>query len=558
MFKNLAALPDSFFAREGTRLSLVAYLFLLMLCFAFFTPGLVTIPPTDRDESSFAQASKQMIETGNYTDIRLQDVPRYKKPIGIYWLQSAAVRALNPQNLDEIWAYRVPSFVGATVAVLMTAALGALLFTPATGLLAAIMLAGCCLLNAEARLATTDAVLLGCVTVAMYALARVRGLWAGRFIAPFLFWTALALGILVKGPIILLPIGGVLLWLKLSDKNLAWFRALRPALGIPYALALVAPWFIAISLQSHGDFVTQSAGHDMLAKLWQGQNRGIMPPGLYLLAMPLTFFPFALFVFFAVPDAWKNRQDAAVKFCLGWILPTWIVFELSLTKLPHYVLPVYPALALLAAKFLLDGFPTVAETARLLPVALAVSLWLMLGVGFATVFALLPVFSDNHWSGLQIAAGMILMLSQGIALFLLPRQRIASLVALTIGSLIFMTVTFGNTLPQLQKIWLSREIVEAVEPIKPCPQTQIVSVGYHEPSLVFLAGTKTLFLTNGGDVAVALRQDVCRVAVVAAKHKQEFLDSFVEIPQQPHEAGAIKGLNSGHGAQLELTLYTLP
>ena len=126
MFRKLAAIPNSFYAREGTRLSPLAYFFLLMLCVAFFTPGLVTMSPTDRDESSFAQASKQMIETGNYTDIRLQDAPRYKKPIGIYWLQSAVVRAVNPHHLDEIWAYRLPSFAGATLAVLMTAALGAL------------------------------------------------------------------------------------------------------------------------------------------------------------------------------------------------------------------------------------------------------------------------------------------------------------------------------------------------------------------------------------------------------------------------------------------------
>ena len=208
--KNWPSFRHSFFAPDGKKLSLLAYLFLVMLCVGFFTPGLATMPPTDRDEASFVQASKQMIESGNYTDIRLQDEPRYKKPIGIYWLQSAVVRVFNPHHLDEIWAYRIPSFVGATVAVLMTAALGSLLFNPLTGLLAAMMLAGCILMNVEARIATTDAALLASIMVAMYGLARAYLGQISGWRVPLVFWTAFAVGILLKGPIILLPILGAL------------------------------------------------------------------------------------------------------------------------------------------------------------------------------------------------------------------------------------------------------------------------------------------------------------------------------------------------------------
>ena len=172
MLERFLTLSPGFFTPDGERLNKFAYAFLIVLCLAFFTPGLATLPPTDRDESLFAQASKQMIESGNYVDIRFQDQPRYKKPIGIYWLQAASVKLLNPHHLDEIWAYRVPSLIGATVAVLMTACLGAFLFSPAAGLLGAIMMAGCLILNVEARLAKTDAALLGSIMVAQYALAR--------------------------------------------------------------------------------------------------------------------------------------------------------------------------------------------------------------------------------------------------------------------------------------------------------------------------------------------------------------------------------------------------
>jgi 4-amino-4-deoxy-L-arabinose transferase-like glycosyltransferase len=558
MLKALEIIPDTFFLQGGKQLSFVAYAFLVLLCVGFFTPGIALMPPTDRDESSFAQASKQMIETGNYTDIRLQDAPRYKKPIGIYWLQSAAVQVLNPQHLDEIWAYRVPSFIGATVAVLMTAALGSLLFSPAVGLLAAIMLAGCVLLNVEARLAKTDAALLGCVMVSLYALARAYLGQAFKFGVPLAFWTAMALGVLIKGPIILLPIAGVLLWLKISDKNISFFRTLRPALGVVYALALIAPWFIAISMQSHGAFIQASAGNDMLAKLWQGQNRGMMPPGLHLMALPILFFPYALFAVFAVPDVWNARREKAVKFCLGWIVPTWIVFELSMTKLPHYVLPAYPALALLAAKCLVDGFPAVSGAKHKLPIALIVGMWIIIGSGFAFIFSSLPFFADGKLEIPEIVAGVVLVLAQGLTLVVFLRRKTASLTVLTLGGLIFFSTTFGVTLPRLQHVWMTREIVETVAGIGPCAHSQIVSVGYHEPSLAFMAGTDTIMAKTGNEAAEDLKQDSCRVVVIDNAHEEEFIDAFAKEKRRPRKTATIDGLNAGHGSQATLTVFVLP
>ena len=89
-----------------------------------FLPGFFQIPPVDRDEARFAQATKQMLETGEYVDIRFQQETRYKKPIGIYWLQAAVVKTAEavgvPRARTTIWLYRVPSLLGATGAVLPT------------------------------------------------------------------------------------------------------------------------------------------------------------------------------------------------------------------------------------------------------------------------------------------------------------------------------------------------------------------------------------------------------------------------------------------------------
>ena len=541
--------------RDGTRLNSLAYAFLILLCLGFFIPGIASLPPTDRDESSFAQATKQMVETGNYVDIRLQDQPRYQKPIGIYWLQAASVRLLNPTHLNEIWAYRLPSLVGATVAVLMTAAIGSLLFNPLIGLLAGMMMAGCVSLNVEAHLAKTDATLLACITVMQYGLARAyKGLAQGWGVR-LAFWLALGLGILVKGPIILLVLIGTLLWLRVTEKQLGWFRALRPQAGIALVLLVTAPWFVAIMLASHGQFIQKSAGNDMLAKIWQGQGRGIMPPGMHLLVLPAMFFPFSIFAMLGGIDAWHRRLEPSVRFCLGWIIPTWAVFEISLTKLPHYVLPTYPAIAMLAALGLLDGYPRLVLANRRWLMALTVTVWLLVGMAFALLFALAPSYMNHALSWPQALAGLALILCQGTALYLILRgQRPAAVATLSLGALLFLPLVFSTTLPGLQHLWLSRDVTQAAERAGPCPQPHLVSAGYGEPSLVFAAGTATLLTSDASVAAASLHADRCTVAVVDTKRQAAFLSSF-DNTTAPRELGMVEGLSTGFVKPRQLFLY---
>ena len=206
---------------------------LILVSLLAFLPGFFQIPPVDRDEAYFAQASKQMVETGNYVDIRYQGDVRYRKPIGIYWLQAAVVRAAQALGVsaaqEKIWLYRIPSLLGALGAVLATYWCALAFASRRAALLAALMMSGSILLGVEARLAKTDAVLLFTVVVAMGALARAymlprpsSGGEASRldWRVAALFWTALAVSILDKGPVILMPVG-------LSRADAFDYRALR-------------------------------------------------------------------------------------------------------------------------------------------------------------------------------------------------------------------------------------------------------------------------------------------------------------------------------------------
>src|SRR5207248_576333 len=158
-----------------------AIVFLLLCGIVLFLPGFFNIPAIDRDEARFAQATKQMVESGDFVDIRFQDDVRYKKPVGIYWLQAAVVESASklgvPNAQLRVWLYRVPSLIGAIGAVLLTYWTALAFVSRRSAVLAALMLCSCVLLGVEGRLAKTDAMLLLTTTAAMGAMARAYLSW---------------------------------------------------------------------------------------------------------------------------------------------------------------------------------------------------------------------------------------------------------------------------------------------------------------------------------------------------------------------------------------------
>src|SRR6201995_112522 len=166
-----------------------------------------------------------------------------------------------PRAQLRIWLYRIPSLFGAMGAVLLTYWAALAFVTRRGAVLAALIMASSVLLNVEARLAKTDAMLLLTVIAAMGAMARVYLSWQrGEEPArppwrePAIFWTAIAGGILLKGPLILMFVGLTAVTLAVLDRSAAWLWRLRPLWGMMWTLVLVLPWFIAIFLKSGESF----------------------------------------------------------------------------------------------------------------------------------------------------------------------------------------------------------------------------------------------------------------------------------------------------------------
>jgi 4-amino-4-deoxy-L-arabinose transferase-like glycosyltransferase len=530
-------------------------LFLVLLCLAFWLPGFFTLPPTDRDESRFTQATKQMLETGDFVRIMNGDVPRNRKPIGIHWLQApfaAAARATGIAAANPVWPYRVPSLLGGIAAVLASYSLGLSLFANRrTALAAAGMLASCVILTIEAHIAKTDAALLGATTVAMAVLARgFMGLPLSRATC-LLFWVACGAGILIKGPITPMVVALAAICGSAALGNWRWLVRLRPAWGVPVLGAVVAPWFIAIGIATHGAFFADAVGGDLGRKLAGGEESHGAFPGFHILLLPLLAFPATLPVLCGLHAAWRRRHARATIFLLSWLLPSWLVFEAVPTKLPHYTLPLYPALMLLAAAWLTEaGRPTLPSWLRRGAPVLAFLPACIIGVGG---LALAISLHGSVWLGV-----LVILAAAPAAWFAARAVSPGRVPAAFAAAALLYTCVLGVALPHLQALWLAPRIEAALQRDWPGDTplgTGFVAAGYAEPSLMFLAGTHMVLLPNGKGAADFLARSSDDAVLVTGEDVAAFLAEAARRHIQPRQIDDIDGVNYSRGRNVDLKLF---
>jgi 4-amino-4-deoxy-L-arabinose transferase-like glycosyltransferase len=525
-----------------------AAVLLVFVALCAFLPGLTAIPPVDRDEPRYAQASKQMMETGNYLDIRFQEQPRYLQPGGIYWLQVAAAKITGYGPEAPIWVYRLPSLLAATAAVVLTYWVALPLAGPVGAFIAALLLVPSILLGVEARLAKTDATLLACILSATGFLARAYLRQTITLRAAVLFWTACAAGILVKGPMIALVVGSTVVALCLLERSTAWLKALRPALGLGWLALLVLPWFIAIAVVSEGEFYRIAIGQSLLGKVAVGQQGHGAPPGVYFLLYWIMFWPAAGLAVTAFPWVWRNRSGPAVRFCLAWIIPTWLVFELISTKLPHYVLPLYPAIATLIALGLLHG----RRPDPIIRVVLAAS------VGFYGAIAVAALYLLQG----EVAFAMLIVTFVATVVMVFGMRHAAATspavlaAAVAISGILMNGVVAAFVAPSLKTIWVAPRLAAAIKRHAQCPQPQVASAGFEEPSLVFLVGTRTQ-LVDGDGAARFLAEGGCRIALVTTNDEPAFIAKLAAVSKQPELLEQIPGMNIGKVRKEDIGVYRL-
>jgi 4-amino-4-deoxy-L-arabinose transferase-like glycosyltransferase len=539
-------------------------LVLAALCLLVLVPGIAGLPPTDRDESRYLQSTKQMVETGDYIDIRLQAENRYKKPIGIYWMQAAAVN-LSGQGADApIWVYRTVSVTGATLAVLVVFGFGTRLFGQRAGLVAALGTLAILGVAFEARIAKVDAMLLGVTVAAQAALgmiyvARKRAEVPAVWLA-YAFWLAQGVGILLKGPITPLVAGMTVLALVIFDRDRSWLSSLRTGRGILIAALVALPWPLLITMKSGMAFWQEAVVNDLLGKVAEGQESHGFPPGYYFLTYSLFMWPFAVMALEGGLKALNRfRSDPRLMFLLAWYIPTWLLFELVPTKLPHYVLPLYPALLLLMGWAITDS-AALADPLRRWQVWLLRAARLgavIVTLALAAIAAIASPYLAGSLSIIGIVAALALLVAGWFGIFKARRLDPVRSAAIVAGSgALGLSLVFANVLPALTPMWLSPQMATMFDNVRSCDDTVLASVGYHEPSLVFLTQTQTLLLGPAAGAEHLTREGACAIVAVSSDQLEAFLAALPNGMDDVTQVGRVEGINYSKGDPLTITFFT--
>ncbi len=519
------------------------YLVLTALCMALFLPGLASLPPTDRDESRFMQATKQMLETGNVAVIQFQEEPRTKKPIGIHWLQYPSIKYTAQGDTSALWAYRLPSALAAWLSILCIFALGRRMFDARIGLIAA-GLTACTLITAvEAHLAKTDAVLLLTVVVAHIALYQFYSAPPNhipRLRVALLFWAAVGAGLLIKGPITILVASATAIALSIADRSVTWLRGLQPEVGVPIALAFVLPWLLASVANGQDNIVLASLAEDFLPKLFGGAEGHGAPPGTHLIVAPITLWPASLLLIPGAILAWSNRQDPAIRFALAWAAATWLMFELVPTKLPHYILPATPGVALAAAAAL-----SISDTSR--------ARWNnVLWTGITLVIGGGLYWATLSYDGNQISSGVLmLVLITAIGALWLQRTDLVLIVPAT--AVLSFGLIVGWVLPNMRDLALSPKLATSIQTHMTPDSPGIALSRYHEPSVVFLVGTNA-WLTTPRNVAAHVAADPLALGVVATTQLENVGEMIAATQGVMEVVDTVDGYNYSKGRRESMSI----
>lgn len=540
-------------------------LILIGLTLLVALPGLSRIPAIDRDEARYAQATVQMIETGDPVDIRLQDAPRWKKPAGAYWAQAVSVTIFGGPDSRQIWKHRMPSVLAALIAVLATYWAGRRLVGRDAAVIGAALFAVCISLTYEAHAAKTDALMVAMTTICFGALAHIRhNPLAMQKTASLLFWLALGVAIMMKGPIAPLLVCLTLASLMIWERKAKWAKPLLFWPGPIVFLLVVMPWTILIWHKTGGAFFATAIGEDLAPKLAGGQESHGGIPGFHLAVLFGMFMPAIALLpagaEYAVralrgesaPDSPVKR---AMRLIICWVVPFWIVLELTPTKLPHYALPVYPALALLCG-----------TAGALLLQIREFNISRYAGAGLYGVIGVTLIggvlYAHDLYGGgaglnyIAIGLGVIIGCAVIVAAVMMVFRHRYFVVALVGTGAAMMVFTFGYIMPGLSNFFIARNIAMMMETqnidLPLGKTTAFRSPHFTEASLVYNLGThiklggefdqNALSEIGGGDYVLL---DLMRKP-----------NLNIEAPGLCYKSlGAVSGINYVNGDEVDLRLY---
>ncbi|GAB4242969.1 MAG: glycosyltransferase family 39 protein [Candidatus Methylacidiphilales bacterium] len=321
------------------------YAVLALLALALLGPGTATLPLIDRDEPRFAGATREMMTKGEWVVPYFNGEFRFDKPILIYWLMRISIGVFG----DGEWAVRFPSIVFAAATAWVIYEWGRGLGRAGAGALGGAIWLSSFQVLIHGRLAVADMPMVFFVALAQLALWQLISDSAGRGRFWFwILWISLGLGFLAKGPIALaVPLGSALIWRWVFWRQSAHWKRLRPGLGLLVMLGVMSVWGIPALVATGGLFWKVGMGEHVIARGTEAFNERSFVLFYYLLTAPLSLLPWFGFAGYALGGL-RQCWSSSVAFLAAWAVTPYLVFFAYSTQLPHYVMPGFPAFALLA------------------------------------------------------------------------------------------------------------------------------------------------------------------------------------------------------------------
>lgn len=516
----------------------------------------------DRDEPRFSRATVEMVQSGNYLYPTFNGSLRPDKPILIYWLMSGPVRLFGPSE----FACRFVAPVATIGAGLLTAWIATTLAGPLAGLLALIILALSPLMVVSGTAATTDALLLFCMTgaIAVFLLSRQCGFrrWHAAPMALFL-----GAALLTKGPVGLLPILIIAVAIAVMGRGPLRLRSYIPWLlaAVAVAAAFFLAWGIPANIATNGQFGAKGLGHHVVERavtpLESHGGKSFLFAFAYLPVIAVAFFPWTLYLPLAFaqrssgpasPDASANPPIGRIM--LSWALPVIVVMSLVATKLPHYILPAFPALAIGAAVGIARARKE-GPAPHLVPLAwLGLVLFVAVGLALGLTLILAPWFLPLF--GLRVAAtgmGMLFlaMTAVGARQFVKGRHDNV-LAALITGMTLILLSAALFLLPAVENFKISPRLADRIAALSDAG-APVSTCGYGEPSLNFYLNRGVIESLDESQLADWARRPGPGVLVITPSKLKPVAGTFQG--ERFQRLGNIGGFNYSQGRWMTVVVF---
>jgi 4-amino-4-deoxy-L-arabinose transferase-like glycosyltransferase len=470
------------------------------------------------DEGRYGEIAREMAASNDWVTPRLNDLKYFEKPPLQYWLGAASFDVL---GVNE-WTARLPSAVAGFLAVIAVGFTAARLASPDTGAFAALVLAGTVWHAGIAHFLSVDSVLSFCMTIALcgFLLAQ-RPAIGGQAQRNWMLaaYAAAALATLAKGLVAIAIPGAALVLYSLVTRDTGPWRRLHALPGLAVYLLVAAPWFVLVS-RANPEFAQFFFIHEHVERfLTQTHNR----TGEWWYFVPwfaLGIMPWTVVWAVTLLRSWRDAQAFAngfswKRFCLVYAAFVFVFFSMSGSKLPSYILPMFPALALVLG-FELTRLP--ARTLMWIASPLAIGgLAALAAYGVAWDDAVPRLANDQtpeaifRAFGPWVFAAVAVYTAGGIVAFFLFRSgsgasKTLGVAALSLASLVGMQVAFvGHDV--FAVVRSAAPILRDAEranggPLD--PRYPVFQVASYDQTLPFYLGRPTLLVEFRDEMALGL------------------------------------------------------